>query len=50
MGNSVRAMIPLKREIMLQINERLYLQKKISVDQYQHAKQQILSWNTHNHT
>lgn len=50
MDNSVKAMIPLKREIMLQINERLYLQKKISLDQYQHAKQQILIWNAHNRT
>lgn len=50
MDDSTRAMIPLKREIMLQINERLYLQKKIALEQYEQAKQRILFWKESRYT
>lgn len=34
----------LKRELMLQVNERLYRQNTITYEMYQQAKQRILQW------
>lgn len=35
----------LKRELMLQVNERLYRQQTITHEMYEQAKQRIVKWN-----
>lgn len=38
-------LIMLKRELMLQVNERLYRRQTITREMYEQAKQRIIQWN-----
>lgn len=37
-------LVLLKRELMLQVNERLYRKETITYEIYEQAKQRILQW------
>lgn len=44
MESAVETLVSLKRELMLQVNRRLYEQKTIPRDLYEAAQQRILVW------
>ncbi|WP_158097348.1 MULTISPECIES: hypothetical protein [unclassified Flavonifractor] len=46
MESAVETLVPLKRELMLQANQRLYEQKTIPRDLYEATQQLILAWKS----
>lgn len=46
MESTMKTLVSLKRELMLQVNQRLYEQKTIPRNLYEDAQQRILAWKS----